>query len=61
MSEIINLRRARKERQKREREAESRANRLRFGRSKAQKALEQDDERRAQRAVEEKRLEPNDG
>ena len=58
MSEIVNLRRARKERQKRERDAEAEANRLRFGRTKAQKTLDRDNERRAERAVEEKRLEP---
>lgn len=60
MSEIINLRRARKDRQKRERDAEAEANRLRFGRTKAQRTLDRNNKRRAERAVEERRLEPKD-
>lgn len=39
MGEIVNLRRARKDRGKREREAAAGANRLTFGRSKAEREL----------------------
>lgn len=60
MSEIVNLRRARKERQRRERDAEAEANRRRFGRTKAQKAVDRGDERRAQKVVDEKRLDPKE-
>lgn len=60
MSEIINLRRARKERQRRERDAEAAANRRRFGRTKEQKVLDRDDRQREHRAVDEKRLDPKD-
>lgn len=39
MGEIVNLRRARKEQGRRRREAEADANRLAFGRSKAERKL----------------------
>ena len=58
MSEIINLRRARKERQRRERDAEADANRRLFGRTKEQKALDRDERRRERQTVDEKRLDP---
>jgi hypothetical protein len=39
MGEVVNLRRARKERDKRAREAEADANRIAFGRTKAERTL----------------------
>ena len=57
MAEIINLRRARKDKQRRERDSEAEANRLRFGRTKAQKKLDQQSAERARRSIEAKRLE----
>ena len=57
MAEIVNLKRVRKDKARRERESEAEANRLRFGRTKAQKAADKDATDRAQRAVEEKKLE----
>ena len=41
MADVINLRRARKDKARREREHEAAANRLRFGRTKAQKSADQ--------------------
>lgn len=56
MAEIVNLQRARKERARREREAEADANRRRFGRTKAEKAAERDAEARTTRTFDGKRL-----
>ena len=56
MADIINLRRVRKEKQRRGKESEAQANRQRFGRTKAQKAADQDAAARRQRALEGKRL-----
>lgn len=39
MAEVVNLRRARKERAKREKEAQAQENRLAFGRTKAEREL----------------------
>ncbi len=58
MADIVNLRRARKEKARREREQAAGANRLRFGRTKAQKVADRDAEARASRGLEGKRLEP---
>jgi hypothetical protein len=58
MADILNLRRARKEKARRDRESEAAANRLRFGRSKAQKEAKRDAEARAARALDGKRLWP---
>ncbi len=58
MADIVNLRRARKDRARRERESEADANRRRFGRTKAEKAAESDAKARAQRNLEGKTLEP---
>lgn len=56
MAEIINLKRARKEKARRERDGEAAANRRRFGRTKAEKTAERDAEDRASRRLDEKRL-----
>ena len=57
MADVINLRRARKEKARRDRSNEAETNRLRFGRTKGQKAIDAaEKERRA--ALETKRLEP---
>lgn len=57
MADVVNLRRARKDKQRREREAEADANRRRFGRTKAEKASDQDGRDRARREIDDKRLE----
>jgi len=49
MADIVNLRRARKDKARREREAEASANRRRFGRTKQEKAAEKDAAARAGR------------
>lgn len=56
MAEIINLRRARKEKMRRESEAEADVNRRRFGRTRAEKAADKDAEDRAVRSQDGKRL-----
>jgi hypothetical protein len=57
VAEIVNLRRVRKDKTRREQEREADANRLRFGRTKAQKRVDQDAQQRAERAHEDKKLE----
>lgn len=59
MAEIVNLRRARKDRAKREREAEADANRRRFGRTLAEKEADKDAAARTVRTLDGKRLEPD--
>ena len=58
MAEIVNLRRARKDKAKRDRETEADANRRRFGRTLAQKEADRDATERATRLIDGKRLEP---
>jgi regulator of protease activity HflC (stomatin/prohibitin superfamily) len=58
MADIVNLRRARKDRARREREAEADANRRRFGRTRAEKETDKKTAERAVRTLEGKRLEP---
>jgi hypothetical protein len=60
MAEIINLRRARKDKQRRDKESEADANRRRFGRTKTQKAADEDAASRRQRTLDGKRLEEDD-
>ena len=60
MAEIINLRRARKDKQRRDKESEADANRRRFGRTKTQKAVDEDAASRRQRTLDGKRLEEDD-
>jgi hypothetical protein len=61
MAEIVNLRQARKDKARRERDGEAAANRTRFGRTKAQKAADNDAHERSRRTLESKRLEPEKG
>jgi hypothetical protein len=56
MADIINLRRARKDKARREHEREAEANRLRFGRNKAQKSADRDAVARSRRSLDDKRL-----
>jgi Domain of unknown function (DUF4169) len=56
MADIVNLRRARKDKARREHEREAEANRLRFGRTKAQKTADRDDAARSRRSLDDKRL-----
>jgi hypothetical protein len=51
MAEIVNLRRARKDKARRDRETEADANRRRFGRTKSQKAADKQDEQRTRRTL----------
>jgi Domain of unknown function (DUF4169) len=56
MAEVVNLRRARKDKALRDRENEAEANRRRFGRTKAQKAADKDAEARSRRVLDDKVL-----
>ncbi|SEP32395.1 protein of unknown function [Rhodospirillales bacterium URHD0017] len=56
MAEIVNLRRARKDKARRERESEADANRRRFGRTKAEKAADKDAQERNQRDIDGKKI-----
>ena len=51
MADIVNLKRARKDKVLRERQSEAEANRRRFGRTKAQKAADKDAEARTGREL----------
>lgn len=51
MAEIVNLRRALKDKARRDREVEADANRRRFGRTKSQKAVDKQDEARTRRTL----------
>jgi hypothetical protein len=59
MADVVNLSRARKEKARRDRNNEAKANRLRFGRTKGQKAADAAEKNRRE-SVEAKRLEPKD-
>ena len=59
MADVINLRRARKEKARRDHSNEAKANRLRFGRTKGQKAIDAAEKERRD-SVQAKRLEPKD-
>jgi hypothetical protein len=56
MADIVNLKRARKDKARREHEREAAANRQRFGRTKAQKAADRDDAARSRRSLDDKQL-----
>ena len=56
MAEIVNLRQARKNKARVTREREAEANRLRFGRTKAQKKADEQARKREARAREDKKL-----
>lgn len=57
-AEIVNLRRARKDKLRADREKEAAENRRRFGRTKAEKAAEAAERDRAGRAIDGHRREP---
>jgi hypothetical protein len=56
MAEIVNLRRARKDKARQQRESEADANRRRFGRTKAEKAADKDAQDRSQREIDGKKI-----
>lgn len=56
MANIVNLKRARKDKARRERESEAEANRCRFGRTKAEKAADKDAAKRARRELDDRLL-----
>ena len=56
MTEIVNLRRARKDKARQQRESEADANRRRFGRTKAEKTADKDAQDRARREVDGKKI-----
>lgn len=56
MAEIVNLRRARKDKARQQRESEADANRRRFGRTKAAKANDRDASERARRDIDGKKI-----
>ncbi len=60
MAEIINLKKARKEKARRDRSTEADANRRRFGRTRAEKQADKDAEERARKSHDDRRLEPDD-
>jgi hypothetical protein len=56
MAEIVNLRRARKDKARQQRESEADANRRRFGRTKAEKAGDKDAQERRRREIDGKKI-----
>lgn len=58
MAEILSLGKARKARARREREAEAVENRIRFGRTKAEKAVDAAERERLLRRVDQARRDP---
>lgn len=56
MTEIVNLKKVRKDKARAEREREAEANRLRFGRTKAQKNADEQAKQREGRTVDDKKL-----
>ncbi len=59
MTEIVNLKQARKDKARRERSSEADANRRRFGRTRAEKQADKDAEQRARKTHDALRLEPD--
>jgi hypothetical protein len=60
MAEIINLRRARKQRARAEREVRAETNRARHGRTKAEKLRDSADQERRDQSLDGHRIEPDD-
>ncbi len=60
MAEIVNLRRARKQRARQEAEQQAQQNRIAFGRTKAERSLTQAERDKAARTLEGHRLAPPD-
>jgi hypothetical protein len=56
MAEIVNLRRARKDKARQQRESEADANRRRFGRTKAEKSADKDVQERTRRDIDGKKI-----
>jgi hypothetical protein len=56
VAEIVKLKRIRKDKARREQEREAEANRLRFGRTKAQKQADRHARERQDRAIDDKKL-----
>ena len=56
MADIVNLKRARKDKARREHQAEAAANRRRFGRTRAEKETDKDAKLRAEREIDGKRI-----
>jgi hypothetical protein len=56
MAEIVNLRRARKDKARQQRESEADANRRRFGRTKAEKTADRDAQERSRREIDGKKI-----
>ena len=56
MAEIVNLKQVRKDKARREHDRDAEANRLRFGRTKAQKLADKDAKQRERRALDDKKL-----
>jgi hypothetical protein len=59
-AEIVNLRRARKQKARAGKEREAAANRIAFGRTRAEKAATVAERERSERAIESHRREPQD-
>jgi hypothetical protein len=57
MADIVNLKRARKDKARREHDSKADANRRRFGRTKAEKAADKDADARARRDIDGKLIE----
>ena len=60
MAEVINLRMARKAKQRTDKAREAEANRAKFGQTKAQKTLRQQESDRAERVLDGAKLEKDD-
>jgi hypothetical protein len=60
MVEIVNLRRARKDKARQEREAAADANRRRFGRTRAEKTAEEASRERARRDIDGKQIDKDE-
>lgn len=56
MADIVNLRHLRKDKARREHEAQAAANRRRFGRTKVEKEADKDAKTRAEREIDGKRI-----
>ncbi|AMJ60611.1 DUF4169 family protein [Bosea sp. PAMC 26642] len=61
MAEIVNLRRARKQRARQDAEAQAQQNRLTFGRTKAERRITEATREKAERDLEGHRLPDDDG
>ncbi len=61
VAEIVNLKKARKDKARAERAQDADANRRRFGRTKAQKAADKDADARTGREIDGKRLNKDEG